>query len=53
MSRFLSTLARASASRLMASGTAFAPASRAIAHWTHVPMGPKDPILGVAENFKV
>ena len=29
----------------------FATLLRAKSHWAHVPMGPKDPILGVTEAF--
>ncbi len=44
---------RTVASRALRSAVAPAVPSRAASFWTNVPMGPKDPILGVAENFKV
>lgn len=44
-------VARSSSSALRA--PVFAAAARHASFWSNVPMGPKDPILGVAENFKV
>lgn len=41
--------------RALRSASAYVPSvgTRAASFWVNVPMGPKDPILGVAENFKV